>query len=240
MANNKSTNKTSMKDQIAARRQQNRQRQMVLNLAIITGAALVILALIILYNRQMAASVVLPETKTRPTVEGKVMGDPNAPVTIEVFEDFQCPACKNFTDTVEPQLIETYIKTGKAKLVFRHFAFIGLESTQAANASMCASEQNRFWDYHDVIFANQIGENIGSFSDRRLGLFAEQLGLDMDAFNTCMQNNTYASLINDEKVLGQQYGVNATPSIVVNGRLLAANNLGVISSAVEQALLNQP
>lgn len=120
--------------------------------------------------------------------------------------------------------MENYIASGKVRLMFRHFPFIepapGGELTQAANASMCAAEQGRFWDYHDILFANQSGENQGAFANRRLVAFAESLGLDMTAFTACFNEDRYRDQINADENAGLALGVNSTPTIVVNGTIV--------------------
>ncbi|MFQ5617276.1 MAG: DsbA family protein, partial [Anaerolineales bacterium] len=180
---------------------------------------------------------VIPITlKERPLASGLILGDPEAPVVIEVFEDFQCPACRRFTEKIEPQVVETYINTGLAQLIYRHNPFIGQESFQASNASMCANEQGRFWDYHDILFTNQTGENIGAFSDRRLEAFAETITLDMTAFNACFRGNDYKDEINDDLARGRKYGVRATPTVVINGQPQPDFAFATIQNAVEFAL----
>ncbi|MEW6569399.1 MAG: thioredoxin domain-containing protein [Chloroflexota bacterium] len=89
-----------------------------------------------------------------PSAPGRVLGEAEAPVLIELYEDFQCPACGAFTRSIKPLLVQNFVATGQTRLAFRHFAFIGPESLRAAEASMCADEQGRFWDYHDLLFAN--------------------------------------------------------------------------------------
>ena len=158
----------------------------------------------------------------RPMEKGKAIGDPNAKIKIEVYEDFQCPACKEFTTVVEPQLSQsTYISNGQVYYEFMQFPFIDSgvltkESHQAANASMCAMEQGRFWDYHDILFANQGAENSGAFTDKRLQAFAESLGLDMTAFNKCFKADTYSTEINADYQQGVAATVNSTPSVFLN------------------------
>jgi protein-disulfide isomerase len=149
--------------------------------------------------------------------DGLAMGDPNAPVVVEVFEDFQCPACRAFTEGVEAQLIDsTYIASGQVYYIFRQYPFLddrvvtSKESDQASNASMCAMEQGRFWDYHDMLYANQQGENEGAFNDKRLQTFAEALGLDMTAFNACFKENRYSEEISQDLNLGQGRNVTGT------------------------------
>ena len=163
----------------------------------------------------------------RPMVDGKALGDPNAPVQIEVFEDFQCPACRDFSNTVEAQLVESeYISSGLVYYIYRQYPFLddgssltgSGESDQSANASMCANEQGRFWDYHDMLFANQNGENRGAFSDRRLIAFAEAIGLDMDQFESCFDENRYQAEIEAETQRGLELGVRGTPTVFINGQ----------------------
>ena len=94
----------------------------------------------------------------------------------------------------------------------------GGESDQAANAAMCANEQDKFWEMHDTIFANWNGENQGAFSDFRLQAMAESVGLDMDAFDECFGANKYQTDIQAELDLGKKMGVNGTPTVFVNGK----------------------
>jgi protein-disulfide isomerase len=180
----------------------------------------------------------------RPMVDGTAMGDPQAPVTIEVYEDFQCPACKSYSEQIAPQIKDAYVATGDVYYVFRHFPFLDdnaprKESDQAANASMCAADENRFWDYHDMLFVNWNGENQGSFNDRRLVAFAEALGLDMEKFNPCFEANLHAEEINSDLQMGRELGVTGTPSVLVNGRILTPGYVPTfteISEAVEAEL----
>jgi protein-disulfide isomerase len=159
-----------------------------------------------------------------PGSEGLTMGDPDAKASIEVFEDFQCPACQYFSDSIEPVVIQYLVESAKAKYTFRHYPFIdgrGVnsegESDQAANASMCANEQGKFWEMKAIIYANWNGENQGAFSDRRLEAMAESIQLDMSSFNTCFASNTYKDQIQADYDRGESIGVNGTPSVFVNG-----------------------
>lgn len=223
---------SSKKQLIREKRRQARQRQRLVTILIIVAAALLITALLIapsIQNRLAPVGSIVPITpQARPMADGLAMGDPSASVTIEVFEDFQCPACKNFTETVEPSIVRDYVATGKVYYIFRQHPFIGNESFRAANASMCANEQGRFWDYHDMLFTNWNGENQGAFTDKRLVAFAEQLNLDMNEFNSCFQSNKYQDAINQDLAKGQQYGVTSTPSIFVNGKLVTSETPGYV------------
>ncbi len=166
---------------------------------------------------------VVPSPASRPPTKGTSMGDPNAPVKLDVWEDFQCSGCLHYTQNTEPQIIQQTVATGKVYYTFHFFPFIDGgkgESQDSASAASCASEQGRFWDYHDMLFANWLGENAGSYTRPRLVAFAQDIGLDMTAFNSCFQANKYAAAIAQDHQAGKQLGVNATPGIYLNGKAL--------------------
>jgi protein-disulfide isomerase len=117
-------------------------------------AVMVALALIVLVGLPAAAT-------ERAKATGNTLGDANAPVTLEVYADFQCPACGQFDRTTLREIEDKYVKAGKLKVVFNHYAFIGNESTRAAEASECANDQGKFWEYAATLFNNQGGENVG-------------------------------------------------------------------------------
>lgn len=115
------------------------------------------------------------------------------------------------------QIAPQYIDTGKAKVVYHHFAFIGDESIWAAQASECANEQSKFWEYATYLFDHQQGENRGQFSKDNLKRFAGELKLDATAFNGCLDSGKYVDVINNETSQGRARGVNSTPSFFING-----------------------
>lgn len=228
-----------------AKRQEQQRRQLIRNLLIIVGIVLLIGAGIAYSATRPIGDVTSITPRDLPNVNGRQMGNPDAPVVVEVFEDFQCPVCKTFTETVEPTLIESYVRTGQVLFIYRFDPFIddrssGQESDQAANASMCASEQGRFWDYHDILYANQNGENIGGFSNRRLQAFAENLGLNMDAFNACFDSNNYRDEIYQDLALARERNVTGTPTVFVNGQVLPDFQYNTIQNAIEVALTSAP
>ena len=106
-----------------------------------------------------------------------VKGDAKAKVTIVEFADFRCPFCEQFFTNTEPQIFKDYVDTGKVKYAFRNFAFLGPASVTAADASECANDQGKFWEYYDYLFTHQNGENQGNFSNAYLKSFAKELGL---------------------------------------------------------------
>lgn len=234
----------SKRQTIREKRRQAQQRQRLITILLISAAALVVVGLLIAPSIRNAltpiGTIIQITPNPRPMADGTAMGDPNAPVKIVVYEDFQCPACRNYSLNIEPAIIENYITTGKVYYEFKQFPFLdsngpGNESHQAANASLCAAAQGRFWDYHDMLFANWIGENVGSFTDKRLVAFAEDLGLNMDEFNSCFNSNEFQSKINEDLAAGRDANVSSTPSVFVNGQLVQIT-YDQISQAIDNAL----
>lgn len=205
------------------RKQETRSR--LTTIGLITAGALLLVIAFVWPQFTTIDDLIVPETKELPNPDGLSLGDPNAPAVIDVFEDFQCPACQFFSESVEPLIIEYLVVTGKARLVYRNYPFIdgngasnGGESDQAANAAMCANEQDKFWEMKAIIYANWNGENLGNLSNRRLQAMADEVGLDMDAFNACFNENRYRADIQADFDYGQEIGVSGTPSVFVNGQ----------------------
>jgi protein-disulfide isomerase len=142
-----------------------------------------------------------------------------APVTIEEWADFQCPACGLFARTTERELLATYVASGRVRYSYRNFAFLGSESLWAAEAAECAADEGRFWEYHDLLYASQAGEQRGSFARPKLMAMGETLGLGA-SFAACVDSDRYAQAVRDETARGKALGVRATPTLIVNGRLV--------------------
>lgn len=146
------------------------------------------------------------------------MGDPDAPVTIIEFADFQCPYCGRFFAETKPQIDEQYMQSGEVRFAYFNFAFLGPESNWAAEAAECASDQNKFWEYHDKLYASQAGENQGAFNKDNLKKFAEELALDTSTFDECLDSGKYTQLVQDESSLASSIGVRSTPTFLINGQ----------------------
>lgn len=231
----------SKRQEIRERRQREQIRNRVIVIALVVVVALLVtFALIIpsMNTARAAASAtqaaanatpvpvitITPQTFTT-TVNGTHLGDPNAPVKVDAYEDFRCSACLYFTQNFEPQIIQNYVETGKVYFTYHFFIVIdGNDGTDAsyrsANAALCANEQGHFWDYHDTLYANQITESASLFTDARLTTMAENLKLDMTAFNTCYAAKKYASVVQADITQGENLKISGTPSIYVNGALV--------------------
>lgn len=212
------------------RKEQNRNRLLIISL--VTLGALAIASFFILPNLQKSnVSNIIQITPVSFSVPVKQtsIGKPDAPVKMDVWEDFQCSGCLSYTKNLEPQILKTYVETGKVYYTFHFYPFIDGgqgESHDAANAAMCAAAQERFWDYHAMTFANWLGENAGSFTKARLTAFAQNIGLEMTAFNKCFQENTYAAQIQQDITLGTSLGVPPTPGIFVNSQAVISSKGG--------------
>ena len=149
-------------------------------------------------------------------LEGRpTLGPKDAPVTIVEFSDFHCPFCKRVTPTLD-QLMKNY--PGKIRRVWRHYPLamhVGADRTH--EASECANEQGKFWEYHDKLFETQGGPR----DDAALLNFAEQIGLNKEKFGKCLSGEKYKALVQEEIAKGNQAGVQGTPAVFVNGRLVS-------------------
>jgi protein-disulfide isomerase len=167
-----------------------------------------------------------------------VKGDPNAKVTIIEFADLRCPFCKKTFDEVDPQIQKDYIDTGKVKVYFRNWAFLGPASTLAANAAECANEQNKFWEFHDYMYKNQPDESDTSmYTNDNLTTIAGTLGIDTTQFKSCLDSTKYNDQVNKDYAEGQTAGVSGTPTFYVNGtQLVGAQPYSAFQSAIDAAL----
>jgi protein-disulfide isomerase len=178
--------------------------------------------------------------------DGRALGKADAPVTLDVWSDYQCPACEQYATLVEPVLIRTYVANGTLRIVDHDAAFQGAKSSSAyaesvepAAGARCAAEQGRFWPFHDWLFANQVGENEGAFRDERLRAIATAAGLDVVAWDACRATGQQQAAVRAETKQGTDQGINATPTMYLNGQsivgLHSAADLGALIDAAVAA-----
>jgi protein-disulfide isomerase len=166
---------------------------------------------------------------------GPTRGNPEAPVTIVEFSDFQCSFCKKFWRETLPRIEEKYVRTGKVRFVYRHLAILGPPSVQAAIASECAHEQGKFWPYHDRLFASA-GSPFG-FSSSNLKRYAKDLQLDSTKFHTCLETEQPREKVERETMVGRAIGMTGTPGFLINGgRLIGAQPYEVFERIIESML----
>ncbi len=142
-------------------------------------------------------------------------GNPSAPITIIEFGDYQCTFCYKFHDSSLEIIKQEYLEAGKANLVFRDFPLNGPDSVLAAEASHCAKDQGKFWEYHDELYQNWGGERTGWVNRDSLDRFAQTVDLDLEQFNSCLDSAKYRQQVLDTYDFGQEIGIDATPSFLI-------------------------
>ena len=144
-----------------------------------------------------------------------ILGSADAQITIVEFGDYQCEACYHWFHNTRDTLIDNYIETGKAKLIFVDLPFIGQDSRIAAQASYCAEDQGKYWEYHEILYIFQEGENSGWADRDRLNSFAFSLDMNMDEFNDCMDYSKYAKRVQANYDQAVKNGVQGTPTFII-------------------------
>ena len=189
----------------------------------------------------------IPQQPTGPVDVDKgslpILGNEDAKVTLVLFSDFQCPFCEQFYTDLLPKLKTDYIDTGKAKLAFRHYPLneIHPNAQKAHEASECANEQDKFWEYHNILFDNQ--EEWGQLEDTaaqtKFGEYASTLGLDGNSFTECLSSGKMKDKVNKDFEDGNTAGVQGTPATFVNGMLVSgAVPISEFKTEIEKALGN--
>ena len=144
-----------------------------------------------------------------------IVGNPNAPITILEWGDFQCTFCYRFHESSLDIIQREYIETGIANLVFKDFPLNGPDSVLAAEAAYCAEDQGKYWSYHDELYANWAGERTGWITDDSLNQFAITSNLDIEKFNSCLDDHKYRQRVLDLEQFGREIGIDATPSFLI-------------------------
>ena len=207
-------------------------------MTLITGGAVVVgLLLFVLLVVRPGSGPSVPASSDNPAglvkgtmpvpsglADGRSVGKADAPVTMDIWADFQCPYCGQFARNVEPQVITNFVAKGIVRLTVHDFTFIGSghdpdESVDAAVAARCADRQGRFWDYYETIFSNQgATENSGAFTRDRLLAMADLLGLDHGSFLSCLDDQSVRAAVVTETAAGTKAGVTSTPTSFINGK----------------------
>jgi len=190
-----------------------------------------------LIRQYLPASVLPARALDRTTSAGNTMGDPEAPVHIIEYGDFQCPYCLKFWRETEPQLIEEYVNSGVVYFEYRAFPIIGPESYTASEGAYCAGDQEKFWEFHDILFTNWSGENVGDFTTEKLIRYAEALDLDVDEFEACLSEGKYRERVEQDKAQALEDGVQATPTFLINGVLVeGAHSFESLKHIIEEIM----
>jgi protein-disulfide isomerase len=162
-------------------------------------------------------------------------GPANAPVMIVEFADFECPFCGGLYPTLK-QVEKNY--PDKVRFVFRQFPLVNIHprAQKAAEASLCANEQQRFWEFHDSLYTNQAQLEVAALKQR-----AVTLKLNTAAFNACLDSGKHAETIRKDQDEARKAGVSSTPTLFINGRLLSGNQpYTTIRDIIEDELKRRP
>ena len=169
-----------------------------------------------------------------------VFGQQNAKVTMVEFSDFECPFCKSYFDQTLSQIKKDYIDTGKVKMYYRHFPLdFHPAATPSALASECANEQGKFWEYHDIVFAEQdkISGKTADTITTQLKLFAQELGLNTSQFDNCLDNAKFQANVDADLNDGRTAGVSGTPTFFINGtRIVGAQPYAAFKALIDEEL----
>lgn len=210
------------------RKKQNTLYTLIMAVGIVLVLAAVIIAVISSSNVNLkAGKIVQPEFTELEQFGLSGLGDPQAPVIIEEYSDFACNFCADFALETKKLLEDEYIKTGQVSLVFRTIGRLvdAPALQQAAEGVYCAGEQGAFWDFHDLLFANQVKlfTNRSANISKTLETFADMLELDQGEFRACVADGKYQQLVAENQVAAVDLGVTGTPTFLINGVILRGN-----------------
>ena len=180
--------------------------------ALLIGAGLVAVAV-----RPLVWPAPSPVVYAGISANGYTLGAPEAPVTIDIYMDFQCPICHDWYLTVFPALQTGALKSGEAKIVFHGTSAIGPESVSADKAAYAAEQQGRFWDMWAALYAHQGTENSGVFSDANLRTIAQGLGLDLTRYDADFASSAAADFVTAAEADSRTQGITGTPTLVIAG-----------------------
>ena len=190
----------------------------------VAGAAIVLVTLVAVFATSYMADFETArtpntedETKPLHLKDAPVLGSKDATITIVEVGDYQCHMCKLWFEETRPLIIENYVETGKANLVFMDMPFLGSDSIPASEATYCADDQGKYWEYHSMLFTYQEDEIDGGWaSATRLQAFAFNLGLDIEQFDKCMTTDDHFSKVNyNKQVAVTEFGAKSTPTFMI-------------------------
>jgi len=186
-------------------------------IAITGGLAAVALLILGFSLSNQDASQTQPAESVDTSTGSPILGNPDAPVTIIDFSDYQCPKCNKWVQETKPAIDKNYIESGKVNLIFMDLAVQGPDSLDAAEATYCASDQGRYWEYHDVLYNNQGSINGGWASEENLKRFASEMDLDMSSFNSCLESDKYQERVQQNVQIAREFGAKGTPTFLIVG-----------------------
>ena len=144
-----------------------------------------------------------------------MIGNPSSPISILEWGDYQCTFCYRFHTSSFNVILDEYINSGRANFVFKDFPLNGPDSIFAAEAAYCADDQGKYWQYHDELYTNWGGERTGWITVDSLNKFATTVDLEIDEFNSCINEHKYRQRVLELEKFGKEIGIDATPSFLI-------------------------
>lgn len=199
------------------------------------ATVVLVIAVVLWANRAPIGEITQPDVPAE-WINGRVLGDPDAPVTISMWEDFLCPACQQWNAQVKDQLFADHIQTGNVKMEYNYLPLQqhGPPARWGAVASECAGEQGAFWPYHDRLFQLASTQGQTAFQLERLVGHAADLGLDRDAFNACLQSGEHQATVDASLQEASTLGISSTPTMLLNGQEVSAFAYEQVSQLIAQ------
>jgi protein-disulfide isomerase len=207
-------------------------------IAVVVGVALIMLVPTLL-SKQTDTTAAIPASVSAEDGYGIVFNKEltDAPF-IEIYEDFQCPACARF-ESISGEYIEEIITTKKAKVAFHTLSFLGGESQIAANAAACSADEGKFLQLHKTLFANQPSENSGAWTPSYFSTLGLGLGISSPEYDKCVSGNKYLGWVKNVAEEGAKRNINSTPTVLINGKEIDRNkayaSLAEFMLAIEKA-----
>ena len=237
----------SKRQLIEERRKKNRRQRTLMLTLMIGGLVIVAAAITVAFISSSRVNlspkdIIQPDTDQPILADRNTLGDPNAPVVIEEYSDFGCSHCADFALGTKKLIEQEYIESGQVYLVFHSVGgLLGSPATlQAAEGAYCAGDQDAFWPFHDIIFANQVAlfQNRTADISGTLVQFAEILDLNQDQFETCLVERKYKELAAQDEASARQKGIDGTPTFIINGVELIGNQpFEIFQQVIEEELV---
>jgi protein-disulfide isomerase len=209
-------------------------------LAIVVLSAIVVFALLVLLSQISGSEGGVQELLADIPQDGTTLGSEDAPITIYLYEDLQCPACASFARRTFPDLVTRYVEPGEVKVVSEPLTIIGPDSIPATEAALSAGEQDLYWEYSTLFFLNQKRENSGYVTDEFLTSVAKETQrLDVDQWNEARKQGSFESEIEAAQNMARDDGVGGTPTMVITGpqgtsKLVGAVPIDQVATAIDE------
>ncbi|HLI52266.1 MAG TPA: DsbA family protein [Thermomicrobiaceae bacterium] len=223
---------------VAEEKSRKRRQYMFVGGVVIVVLAVVVALIIVNRPKNEAVPTILAASPLPSTLktDGRSIGNPNAPVKVVEWGDYQCSSCDYFYNNGQTQFLNQYVATGKVYFSFRDFPFFGQQSENAAAAAWCANDQGKYWEFHDTMYGNQPPENTNQITHTFLQTVASTIGLNMQQFNSCYDSGKYKSKVSSDLNEAKSLKINGTPTFYVNGTAVSSANYSDLQSAIEKAL----